>query len=628
MKAIKILSVLLVLVICATTLLVSCGSNNTISKTISVADIMNKSWTADNSGSKLINSYKEIETKGDYRSSDGIFVITQEADAAAEGYQEKYTLRIYNTVTGNEIASLTNSTKYETISSDYSYDQFYTYVQNYFSAINDKYIAVLNIERVESYQYDSNYSRYTSNNFECTMYEFNEDEEGVNDSYVKYTLTVYDAKGTKVKTINHEQIKKLCTNDIYNFDHSSSYYAKIYNTLIDEYLDETEGGTTYSNSGLIVKGTKVYKQVKDGDPTLIKDFGLTKAPYFSSLVAYGDFYLESYNRTYTVYDKDLNKIFDYTVPYYAGNSNGLGGSFLLADGSILIQYLKQLDQNANDFDIRYEADQKFDLVTILANKDGAKELANVNFYIAYLAPALKNLDGQSYYADTVENIAKIYFIGADKMLDIGDANSKIVTFSNKGEIVAEVVANDYKITSAPIPINDDLFSVSIIGGGTMLFNDNGEVQSVLTSLNENMLNNKYIVIDNDGIYDLNGEKKYDFKKNSATYTNMGDALFINSISNGNPESSIFNDGKLTPVSGTVVDVSTNGYYVVENETKENNTTKKTYTYFNVNGTSIGTFENKLSIMTSTDDCLIFSGYEFDTAQNKTVAKIYTFYFTK
>ena len=628
MKTIKILSVLLVLVICATTLLVSCGSNNTISKTISIADIMNKSWTADNSGSKLINSYKEIETKGDYYKDTGIFVITSEADAAAEGYQEKYTRRIYNTVTGNEIASLTNSTKYETISSDYNYEQFYTYVENYFSAINDNYIAVLNIERVDNYSYDRNYTAYTSNNFGCYMYDFNEDEEGVNDSYVKYTLTVYDAKGTKVKTINHEQIKKLCTNDIYNFDYSYASYSKIYNTLIDEYLDETEGGTTYSKSGLIVKGTKVYKQVKDGDPTLIKDFGLTKAPYFDFLVAYGDFYLESYNRTYTVYDKDLNKIFDYSAPYYEGGSSQITSSCLLADGSLLIQYIKQLDQNANDFDLRYDADQKFDLVTLIVNKDEAKELANVNFYIANLVPALKKLDGQSYYADTVENIAKIYFIGADKMLDIGDANSKIVTFSNKGEIVAEVVANDYKITSAPTPINDDLFSVSIIGGGTMLFNDNGEVQSVLASLNKNMLNNKYIVIDNDGIYDLNGEKKYDFKKNSATYTNMGDALFINSISNGNPESSIFNDGKLTTVSGTVVEVSTNGYYVVENETKENNTTKKTYTYFNVNGTSIGTFENKLSLLASSDDCLIFSGYEYDNAQNKTITKVYRFSFAK
>ena len=497
--------------------------------------------------------------------------------------------------------------------------------------INYKYFAVLNIERANASYGSSYYSEYTSPNFNCTMYSFDEDDADANDSYVKYTLTIYDANGTVVRTVNNDQLKKLCSNSIYNFDYDYYYYERVYTTMIERYAPESEGGNTYGD--LIVKDSKVFRVVKDGEPTLVKNFGMAKMPSFANLTKSGDFYLERYNScTYIVYDKDLNKIFTHSAPTYSDSSSC--NAYILADGSLFVQQTKQLDQFAEEFDVRYSVDKKFEITTYIVNKDGQTELEDVNYIVSNLVASAKNADGQKYYADGIDNIAIIYPIAEDKTVDMSATNLKLVAVSNDFQTMTEIVS-DEKITTIPTPITDDLFTATVVGGGKAIYNDNGEKQSELSSsfTISSLLAGKYICVDKDAIYDLKGAKVYDLKANEATYTKMGDILFITSVdANGNVKYNLFIDGALTEVKGDVVEISANGYYVVENKTEKDGKKTSTYTYYNAKGDKIGEFDSKLSCGLVTEDYLLMSGYakvvDTETGTTKEELKTYKFSITK
>lgn len=651
MKKIKVFSLLLALIMCATMLLTACSDSDS-EETLKLADIMNKSWKAESSAAGIITAYSALDYKGSLTITDEGFLVATEEDPKEGTFPEeaynKSIIRVYNIDTNKEILALNNSDLYErkeADGNDYYYNEYsYTYVDNYVDIINDKYFAVLNITRVETNQ-GSVYDNYNSPNFGCYMYDFDKDEPDINDPYVNYTLTIYDANGSSVKTVNNEQIAKLCTNNIRNFDNENkSYgydengnygyyytYARVYDTMLEKYMPESEGGTTYGD--LIVKGSKVFRVVEDEEPTLLKDYGMAKMPSFSSLTKRGDFYLERVSsRAYVVYDKELNVVFNYNMPYYDDNSSG--SAYLLADGSIFVQYIKQLDQFEEDFDIRMGEDQKYDLSSFIVNKDGSTELKNVDYLVYSVTPAVANADGQSYYADTVANLAIIYPIGKDKMVNMGADNMKIVAFSNDFETVTEI-ALDEKIESLPTPITDDYFAAELVTGGIAIYDENGVKQAVLSASFDasTLLAGKYICKDKDAIYDLKGAKVYDLKENSATYTKMGDILFITSMAdNGDVKYELFIDGELTEVKGEVVEISANGYYVIENKTEKDGVKTSTYTYYNAKGEKIGDFESKLTLVSTNENYLIMSGYvkvtNAETGSVTSELKAYKFIITK
>ena len=651
MKKIKVFSLLLALIMCASVLLTACNDDSEAVE-LKLADIMNKSWKTEPTDAGIITSFAALDYKGSMSKVEKNFLVTVENDPKEGTFPEnsynKSITRVYNVDTNKELLALNNSSLDERkeVEDDYSYynEYTYTYVNNYVDVINDKYFAVLSITRVNTNK-ESIYDRYNSPNFDCYMYDFNNDEPDINDAYVVYTLTIYDATGKTVRTINNDQLAKLCTNDIRNFDsNNQSYgydengsygyyytYARIYIAMLEKYMPESEGGTTYGD--LIVKGSKVFRVVKDGEPTLVKDYGMTKMPSISSLTKSGDFYLERVNSlTYIVYDKDLNKIFSYNMPIYDDSSSAK--AYILADGSLLVQYTKQLDQFEEKFDVRIAEDQKFDIFTLIVNKDGETELKDVNYIVNDVKASTKNADGQSYYADTVQNIAMIYPIGEDKSINMGADNLKVVAFSNDFQTMTEIVLEE-KIESFPTPITDDYFVATLVSGGKALYDENGVKQAELSSSfsTSTLLAGKYICKDKDAIYDLKGTKVYDLKENSATYTKMGDILFITSIAdNGDAKYELFIDGALTEVKGDVIEVSANGYYVVENKTEKDGVKTSTYTYYNAKGDKIGEFESKLSFVASTEDYLLLNGYvkvvDTETGSTKSELKAYKFVITK
>jgi TPR repeat protein len=124
----------------------------------------------------------------------------------------------------------------------------------------------------------------------------------------------------------------------------------------------------------------------------------------------------------------------------------------------------------------------------------------------------------------------IYPIGEDKSVNMGADNLKVVAFSNDFQTMTEIVLEE-KIESFPTPITDDYFVATLVSGGKALYDENGVKQAELSSSfsTSTLLAGKYICKDKDAIYDLKGTKVYDLKENSATYTKMGEILFITSM---------------------------------------------------------------------------------------------------
>ena len=697
MRKIRILAALLALLLCMSMLLTACGNKDKEEDgedetegttepvedgkeelpTAKLSDIMNKDWKAPVSKNGVITKYTELAFKGNYSSAQGSFIVTKESNPTDATFPEnaynKNIVRVYNVNTAKELVA-TNDYRLEDYKEEaFSYSTTYyyylhNYVNNYVHVINDDYFSVLNVNRLEidtnSYAGGNNYTSYTSNCFGTDMYDFNDDKADVYDEFVKYTLTIYNSEGKVVRTIDNEQLKKLCNDNIRYFDSYYNYgssYTCAYKDVIAKYQPETEGGMY--NEDLYVKDGKVYRVDKDKKHTLIKDYGIAKMPNVLYLDKVGDYYVES-DGTVIVYDKNLNKVFDYTAPGYAYT---MGGG-LLANGSFLLQYRVQLDQYAENYDYRAGADGKYDLVTVLVNKDGATELEDVDYVIGSVVACAADSDGQKIYTDSlantqagddgitlfayngtdmagdyivdsanadsneiysksIENLALIYPIGENKMLDKSYENMKLVILSNDCKSITEIVA-DEKIVDFPVPVTDDLFAVNVLGGGKVLYTENGEKYSELENF-ESVFAGKYILT-KEAIYDLKGAKVYDFKKNEAKYTRMGDVLFITAIdANGNVKYSLWTNGTATEVKGDVVEISSNGYYVVKNETVKDGKTVKTYSYFNSKGTLIGTFDYQLSCMGVKGDVVIMAGNDIDEADNnKIIYKFYAFTITK
>ena len=115
MRKIKVLSLLLALLICASMLLTACNSSEEAT-TLKLADVMNKDWKAEASNSGVITSFSEFKYEGSVSKSDKCFVVTTESNPKdvefPENSDDKSMLRVYNVDTNKQVLSIKN----------YSYD--------------------------------------------------------------------------------------------------------------------------------------------------------------------------------------------------------------------------------------------------------------------------------------------------------------------------------------------------------------------------------------------------------------------------------------------------------------------------------------------------------------------------
>ena len=656
MKKIKVLSLLMALLLSSSLLLASCGSKKeeeteSESETepvveeveltkYGIADIMNASY-APNVENGAISAIKDPTSyKGAYYDNEKNYIITLD--------DENEKLYVYNTANDK---SLELAQYAEKLNSDNTKASFKL---NYVDVISDEYFAVLTMSYTENRSYYG-YSYFEDWNVIPNSYYksfYNGDQ-----AFCNYTLTVYGADCVAVKTYSNGELYSRC-------EGVASDIPEVWESLKDNYVSgyELYALDLYKKDGALYRASYVDGKVKYD---LVKDYGLAKMPSVTSKS--GDYYLySSGSRTYTVYNKDFSATYSYGVPSDASDYN----VFLLANGSLLVQYWKRLDQDEKTFDFREGADGKYDITTLIVNADGEKELEDVDYYIYDLKTSTADERGNKMYSDKVENLAFICPIAEDKTLDTGLGNRKLVLLSNNCEVTAEVeIASE--IIDFPTVVEKGFYGVETVGSGSRsygydpllgdvyiytlkfdLYNAEGKFVNAYESEHKVpyfMENNgmefplvleKYTVTEK-GIYDMTGALVYDAKKNDAKIKTVGDAIYVTTYGDGTEVYSLFLGADNLVAIGTKVigsdkdaaNVTTNkiedfhaenGYYATL--VKDEETSKPKATYYNVKGEAIASIEEKgtgynVIIIEISDELVIF----YETYRDQGGKVVYNYY---
>ena len=599
MKKIRVLSVLFAFLLCLPLILTSCNQNESVKATdYKLSDIMNEDWKASNS--LVINTFKDVAYIGTYdeeESKYGFLVTTAVPDSAnVDGASTVSTLvtRVYNTAIDQAVATLNNTVTNEVVMTEGGESKKTVTKINYVDIISPEYFAVMTTTLV-----GSNITAYnTSSFFGCPL-----------SSSYEYSLTVYDSLGAIKETYYNDELLALCENNFSNFDKiygvsgASSIIYK-YRSVSDIFEDFNADLDLYSI------GSKVYRVDAKLKSTLVKDYGLASKPSLANMKKIGSNYLESADGVYTVYDGELGVLFEYTMPGYAE-----GNAFLLANGNLLAQYSVQLDQNERKYDIREGADGKFDLVTVLVDANGTKELEKVDYIIADVKPSVANSDGEKIYADNVENLAFIYPIGKNKMVDDSYANKTLAVIANDGALKG-TVALDGNVASFPMHYTENNYAAQLVDGNYAVYNKHGDKINVLTpnAMNAAKIAGDYLLIEN-VIYNTKGEKIYDVNENHAIVEKCGNTVVVKKYSTTATEIGIFVDGVVKNI-GVIAKEEMNstisgfsfspaGYYC----TYDKQTNR--YSYYNAKGDLIVTFERALEQIIAADEYLIMR----DTVNN-------------
>lgn len=608
MKKFKALSALLALLLCVSVLLASCteAESEEVS-TYKLSGIMNGDWKADKDA--VIATFKDASYIGNYDASASKygFIVTatvpESANSESASTVSTLVTRVYNTAIDQAVATLNNTSTKEIVIADGAEKTQITTKINYVNIISAEYFAVLTTTYVGSSISAYNTSAY----FGCPLSDFYE-----------YSLTVYDALGAIKTTYHNEEILALCNNNIFNFD--NIYGGKDSSAITYKYRAVSEiFNDLRSDFDLYAIGSKVYRFDSKLKSTLVKDFGVASMPSLDNMKKVGTNYLEAVDGVYSVYDNNLIKLFDYTIPGYAD-----GNAFLLANGNLLAQYSVQLDQNEKNYDIRQGADEKYDLVTVLVTSEKATELEKVNYVIGDVMPSVADSDGKKIYAANVENLAFIYEIGENKMVDNSYANKKLVVLGSDG-IIKGNVNIDGNIASFPIHYTDGKYAAMLSDGNCAIYNNNGDKIDVLSGeiMKLSRIAGEYVLL-GDAIYDTDGDKVYDIAENHAIVEKCGNTVIVKKYSTTSIEIGVFVDGVVKNI-GIIAKEEMNStiggfgfseagyYYTFDKQTNK-------YSYYNAKGDLIVSFDRALEQIIATDEYLIMR----DTANNV----FYKFSFSK
>lgn len=638
MKKIKILSLLMALLLSSSLLLASCGSKKeeeteseseteTVVEEVEltkygIADIMNASYSPKLDTGVLSAVGAPLSYVGDFVDENKGFLITDDGS----------NVRVYNTATDTAVGTF-NYEKNKELDSGKYFNKY-----NYVDIISEDYFAVLTMSYTGDYDYsvwtDWEYFPTSSGYFENFYKDEYNAEKYERVAHCTYTITVYDATGATVDTYGNTELYSLSKGMPY-------YIDRVWNGVSSTVglRDEYEGYDSYE-ADLYTKGSEVYrKSYVDGKAKyeLVKDFGVAAMPDFEYNC--GDYYFvtnDSDDQTLEAYDKNLNLAYSYALP----DNVYLESRGPLANGTTVIQYSKQLDQYETNYDYRRGSDGKYDLVTLLVNADGVKEIEGVDYIISYLTPSVADEYGNKPYADSVENLARVSFIGEDKTLDTSAANAKLMLISNDLEITAEVeIAEDYRYV--PYAVAKGYYAVILISGGYGIYDIKGEKVATLESPYGS---GEYYVSDN-SIY-LNGVLVYDGGKEGTYVSSTSGTVYINSYGDGIETYSIFLDKENIVKLGTKVvdptvdaktvanrinDCDINEDYIMTVTYGEGDEKDK-YVFYNVKGEVIVSLEEKgdsnygADCVYSGDDCCIFA--ESYDADGKEITTYYKATFTK
>lgn len=428
---------------------------------------------------------------------------------------------------------------------------------------------------------------------------------------------------------------------VYNANGTQIAYAEGIHAYTDDFLEHLEDADNWdvtdalnydsidSAADLLRFDNTIYKIAADGTATILKE----KSPFTIDLPNI-EFYNEKYyieaveldgylGRTngYVFYNTSLEVVSSWAPEYILSNEASNGNVFMLNNGTLLVQNMEVLPDNAQEYDL-YAEGTKVNISSFLINPETGAETALDNSFVVYLAYALDaggedSIRNEAGISDKYENLASIMYIKDRKV-----SASTPVMLDNEGKIVCELFTNLPNIAPGCMvdPFADGIFVYESINGTDVYINANGEKLLETDASFSHSFGNYFIV--DDAIYDKSFNLVYDFGANgyelmgrdwSYSYYVMSDSILLTKydavylFTNDTPTLIIENGA-----GDRLYDVDYSGDYYVVRKPSQNSDYSYSYHYYNARGQFLfASYGDTASRILSDDGIALFRAYNVE-----------------
>ena len=412
---------------------------------------------------------------------------------------------------------------------------------------------------------------------------------------MRYQLNIYKGNNS-VESISNEEIV--------DWDKNNNFYNN-YSTFVNNLSGN------YISDDLLVKNNALYRVDDDGNETFVRDLGLSPVPnYISYETANYYVHVDSNSKAYVYYDKDLNYVTTITVPEYDDDTDlsNLSRAFVMENGNLLVQIIKNLGTEAKKYDIISEGNKYVKETYMINPENGKRTDLDFDFVIYSLSNTYVADAEYDYYAEDLENIAITFPIDDNKMVPTGVASMDIRSINNKGKDKGSLeISAD--LAYIPSYYRDGYFRATDMAGNTVILDKECNVVARYNSTGAETMYG--YIVKGDVIYDFLGNKVFDKKEANVdsfkivardvfytTKTELDNVLYTIYVK-GNAVGSYTVRTANDVVEGTVgfeLVFDNNAYCVTKLDTDNSGVVpikRYTYEYYNLKGEMIGSYSSKL-----------------------------------
>ena len=376
-------------------------------------------------------------------------------------------------------------------------------------------------------------------------------------------------------------------------------------TLIATSTKETELKTLCDE--LVVFDNAVYTLGKNGfEKTADLDGNIRRLPIesnFDAIYVSKKYVYAVDDGQITVYTKKGEFKYGYTAPSYAENT-----SFSVLDnGRIVVQYLKELPDQSDKFDVIMNG-VKSDLVTqIIDPSNGKIKNKNVDFVImgiisSYQASISNN---STFKKDFNGNIAAIIPIENDGF--VNSDNFKLVELYNDLKIRADFSdVFDYNVGFGEfLIVSDGVMAVADDFGNLVFIKKNGKI--IATLKNDSLHYSERFIVTDTAIYDYGMNTLYEFKKNGYEFATLS-KMFVILKKDGEYFKFTIEMQAPQKINSALTGDEYEGTYLGMYCVKRN----EGYAYLDATGRTVATFSGKISAsyVTEAGNALIKAGGKY------------------
>ena len=373
------------------------------------------------------------------------------------------------------------------------------------------------------------------------------------------------------------------------------------------------GAPKWISDDLVVINQVLYT-VNEKTGALKKDKSIPAYVSVDDMFKMGEYYYSGGEGAVVIYDNSFVPVASYVLPSYANTVS----EAVFNDGSILIQYMVDLPEEAVFFDL-YVDGVKNNLFSKLIKVDGKVKDLDLDYIVQDSTPNFDLYDEAKAkdceFTGEFENIAFISRI-EDKRVDTNSDNWEAVLMDNNAKVKKSLMIVDGQ-TDIPEMFAKDLYLVDTVYGKAVVDNE-GAVLFQVTNDDLSYGAAYGYIIGETAIYDTKFKVAYDLLANDAEIlTVINETIFIKAGDDENYSIITLCGGKKTDVftydaeEDVTFEITAYGYVIHEMGEDKKGNVYSNYSYYNEEGTLLIETESALSIVAAGEDKIIVSMFEDD-----------------